>query len=545
MTISTGFSAGSLLDPATINGSVVYLPSRLTYPTGHQFRFYYTSYGQMYLIEKWVPSITGQGSGRRVGYTKFNLPSYNGASYPTNSLVTSQNPSNPPADCPAFSSRVEQAENWQGGQAVGYAYSKSLAFDWSTYYYDVTTPGEVVVPPDGDPAIPTAYTVYRHYRSRLTLTKETIVNSNATKKEEVECTQEAGLSYPSNLRVLRTTIKDYEIIPGEPPISSLKSMRRTSYTYLQRDGMWLVAAKDEEGYASDIYRRTTYDYTSYPAQRVLGLPIEEAVYAGPGTTLMSKVTYAYDETGSFTDSSGASAPYFIAEFGVVQHDDTNYGSGLVQRGNLTTVRQYWVENGVPTSPRIIKRISYDTSGNVRAVTDGAGNRTQFEVTDNFSNKPPGVGQTHAYVYTTQDPIGFRKGAQYNYYTGQVVKRFNLRSGSSTEEQVVTSTYDFADRILQTNRPDGGWVRIGYWDNWMNVSTYQQIAPGQMRFKLEEYDGAGRVYRKGADHPDAVMGKYSGQKLVYDPMLSARRERNKESNQTSCLVTDFSSSQTLK
>jgi YD repeat-containing protein len=261
------------------------------------------------------------------------------------------------------------------------------------------------------------------------------------------------------------------------------------------------------------------DYTSYPAQRVLGLPSETLLYSGPGTTLVAKTTYAYDETGTFIDSNGAVAPYFIDESGagVVQHDNATYHGTFTQRGNQTSVTQYSVTGGVASSPRIISRTSYDTNGNVRGATDGAGNRAQFVLTDNFSNKPVTVGQTHAYVYTAQNPIGFRAGSQYNYFTGQLIKSFNLLPGSSTEEQVVTTSYDFADRPLQTNRPDGGYVRTGYWDNFLNLSTAQQIAVGQVRFKFEEYDGAGRVRRKGADHPGAVAGKYSGQQFMFDQL----------------------------
>ena len=46
----------SSLDVST---TTAYLPSRLTYPTGTNLRFYYTSYGQIHKWEKWVPTITG------------------------------------------------------------------------------------------------------------------------------------------------------------------------------------------------------------------------------------------------------------------------------------------------------------------------------------------------------------------------------------------------------------------------------------------------------------------------------------------------------
>src|SRR5207245_871371 len=114
--------------------------------------------------------------------------------------------------------------------------------------------------------------------------------------------------------------------------------------------------------------------------------------------LLSRASNSYDETTTFTDSNNQTAPYFIDETGaqVVQHDNANYGSGFTQRGNLTSATQSGVTGGAVTNSRIIKRVAYDTNGNARASTDGAGNRAQAVYTDNFSNKPGTVGNTQAY-----------------------------------------------------------------------------------------------------------------------------------------------------
>jgi RHS repeat-associated protein len=151
------------------------------------------------------------------------------------------------------------------------------------------------------------------------------------------------------------------------------------------------------------------------------------------------------------------------------------------------------------------------------MTDGAGNRQQIVYSDYYTNKPGGVGQTHVSPYTTADPTGFRAGSQWDYYTGLPVKTFNLLPGGSTELQVVTTSYDFADRPLQTNRPDGGWVKTAYWDNWVATVTSQLVDTGKTRYKFEQYDGAGRAYRKASDHPDGVTGKYAGQIVVFNKL----------------------------
>ena len=232
--------------------------------------------------------------------------------------------------------------------------------------------------------------------------------------------------------------------------------------------------------------------------------------------LLSRAINTYDQTGTFVDSNSQTASYFIdaTSDGVIQHDAT-YGGSFTARGNLTSVTQSKVEGGAVTGSRVIKRVSYDTNGNVRATTDGAGNRSQFQFGDYCVNKPGGVGQTHVIPYTSANPTGFRGGSQWDYNTGLTVKTFNLTPGSSTETQIVTTSYDFADRPLQTTRPDGGWVKTAYWDNWLATVTSQLVETGKTRYKFEEYDGAGRVRRKASDHPDGVAGKFSGQVFVFN------------------------------
>jgi len=288
--------------------------------------------------------------------------------------------------------------------------------------------------------------------------------------------------------------------------------------------MWLVQNKDEMQQQT-LYRRTTTSYTSYPSQYILGLPQQVSVYNG-SNTLLTRVTSNYDETGSYTDSNNQPASYFInaSGDGVIQHD-ASYGGSFTQRGNLTSVVQSSVVNGSVTATRTIKRLSYDTNGNVRAEADGAANRRQILYTDNYSNKPGGVGQTHVQVYTAADPTGFRAGSQWNYYTGQTIKTFNLTPGSSTEQQVVTTSYDSADRPLQTTRPNGGWVKTAYWDNWLAVVSSRLIETGKTRYQFDQLNGAGVAHKKATDHPDGVAGKYSGHITVFDSIGEVKDNSN--------------------
>jgi RHS repeat-associated protein len=477
VTIQTNFTAGLALDPSTINNTQVWLPSRLTYPTGISLRFSYNSYAQMTGITKWVPTISNQGAERAIASASF-------------SALTPETW----GDCPNFSGRTDWAENW-GTQ---------------NYAFIATFPE--VVDPSGR--------VFRSYINGLEHRLETYPSSqwpgpgNGEKIDSTVYEQDAGLSYRSNPRA----------VERRTALSNTLS-RKIRYSYTQMDGMWLVTTKDEYQDETTVYRRTTTQYTSYPTRYILGLPTQVSVYAGAGVTLRSRTSNTYDESSSFQDSNNQTAAYFIdatAE-GAIQHDDANYGGSLTQRGNLTSVTQSGVNSltGAVTGSRITQRTSYDTNGNVRAETDGAGNRQQYSYSDYYTNKPSGVGTTQAYRYTSANPYGFKSGSQYDYFNGNIVKTFSLRPGSSTEEQVAPSTYDFADRLLQKTQPDGGWMQMRYWDNWLAKVKAQKIdtvgGADRSHFTFVLFDGAQHEWRKAYDHPDTVSGKYSGQKFTFDSL----------------------------
>ena len=480
VTIQTNFNYGEMaLDPPAIDGTTVYLPVRITYPTGINYRFSYTDYGQIASIEKWVPGIAGQGGERKVASTSFDLPWSAPLVYPAQ------------GDCPIFDQRTEWAENWQGGIPATYG-----------YYYWIEGGHRVYDP---------LYNQYRIYRNGMTHEQAITANgaSEYTKMTRLTYASDSGPSYIANPRVAQS--EEYAKVSGGVQI------KKSTVQYLQRDGMWLPSIKDDLTPSGAIYRRTVTDYTSYPAQYILGLPQQVSVSDGAGT-LLSRVANNYDQTGSYVDSNGQQAPYFIdaAAEGVIQHD-SGYNGGFTARGNPTSVVQYSVSGGAVNGSRVVKRTSYDTNGNVRAQADAAANRSQFILGDYCANKPAGIGQTHVQPQAARNPIGFGTGSQWDYYTGLTVKTFNLTPGSGVERQIVTTSHDFAGRPQVTTRPDGGWLRTDYWDNWLAAATTQLVDAGKMRARFEIYDGAGRVIRKATDHPDGSPGTYSGQIVVLDKL----------------------------
>jgi hypothetical protein len=106
-----------LLDPANINGQTVWVPWFIEYPNQMNFRIFYTSYCQAYLIEKWVPEIAGQGPARMVSYSWYDLPSIGGQSEPGGPQRNAANNGSAQSDCPKFATREEWAESWSRNEA--------------------------------------------------------------------------------------------------------------------------------------------------------------------------------------------------------------------------------------------------------------------------------------------------------------------------------------------------------------------------------------------------------------------------------------------
>ena len=106
---------------------------------------------------------------------------------------------------------------------------------------------------------------------------------------------------------------------------------------------------------------------------------------------------------------------------MIQWDSTG-GTSATGRGNLTTTTQYSVSGGSASAGRTVGgRLKYDSQGVVRTMTDAASNVATFDVTDNFSNKPSGVGVTHGMATRIVDPASYQNSAKFDWYTGLPVE----------------------------------------------------------------------------------------------------------------------------
>lgn len=160
-------------------------------------------------------------------------------------------------------------------------------------------------------------------------------------------------------------------------------------------------------------------------------------------------------------------------------------------------------------------------GNVRAVTDGAGHTTKISYTDNW-NSGGGAPPAATYALPTKTKQGQStdvtwSGAKYNYYIGTMAESYHLAgtSGTGTQENTTSYTYDTFGHVATRVRPDGGQTSYAYWDNWMANAIYTAIDTSKTRYDFMAYDGAGQTRYTGSDHPDGASGKYTIRALRYD------------------------------
>jgi len=229
------------------------------------------------------------------------------------------------------------------------------------------------------------------------------------------------------LRLIRETT----IVPVPIPGSSIT--RKTEYTYDSAPVGNLITTKDWNFYtgtpSATPARKTDIAYltgSAYTSKDILNRPASVTVTDGAGGWL-SQTKYTYDPT-TLTN---------VTE--VTHHDDAGFGAGYFTRGNVWTVQQYLSSAASCVLPNCLSTtMAYDTTGQVRQVTDPKGNVTSLSYNDNFyrdngANPPLAYAPpapTNAYLtQVTQPLIG---PATFGYYfdTGKLAKSVDQNNADS-------------------------------------------------------------------------------------------------------------------
>jgi YD repeat-containing protein len=411
----------------------------------------------------------------------------------------------PADDCPRLIDTHTWAENWTGINGV----PQEVATD-----YGVAGDGaHTVTTSDG--------TLYKEFYGsgwlRGLVTQTEIWSGGVRQKWTTSnWTQDnTGVNYQTNPRVTETNIYD-----------ASGNRRRATTTYgafTLPSGASCSLPTDTREYAADatnVLRHTHIDYrmdstqdAAYLNNHIIGLTKEQRLYEvnGGTETLMSKVGFAYDETGSI---QGSDAP--------VRHDSYYDGNFIVGRGNLTSVKRYDVTD---TSQFTISNMKYNTAGAVVDSSDPLSHHTTLSYLDSFSDGNSGRN-TLAYPKTVTDADGYSSTLIYNFDFGAVTSKQTPQPNiiQNVPGPIQTLAYDPARRLERvTSTTNGAYVSYLYGPNYVRTfSTVNNVA--DEAYSCTVFDGMGRTIVAARNHPGSIGG-YSAVNTIYNFMGQATKQSN--------------------
>ncbi len=523
-TIQTSFAGLTVYGPA--NNTAIHALTQVKLADDSHYDFDYTSWGQVWKISEY----TNESSPHLLNYRSYDLP---------------VNATNPQSDCPRFTQRHDWAENWNldsGGNAQEVLTYFDAPLDIAMPDNSLQTVSMAkVTTPDG-----TSQRLYYAgsvnggagsapaWQRGLLLRADTYEAGNSAAQRSSVTTWEQddeSVAYSLNPRVKETNISD----PSG-------NHARTCIEYIAfnlADGTTVRLpenVKDYQADASTVLRRTHITYRTdssnsvlldpvYANLRIIGLVSEKTLYeVNPGTgaeTLMSRVSYGYDESGSL---QGSDAP--------IQHDNTNFSSSFVSgRANVSSVTRHNVE----TSQSTTSTIKYNTAGAVVKTTDPLGHSVSVDYTDQFSANgqdldSSGGFSTLAYPTTVTDPDGFTSTTRYNYAFGGATRKQTPRPNETTTQagnqngpEQITEYDSFGRLIKIRNTFNGAYTRFEYHPTYTEAfATVKTL--GDDAHSMQFFDGAGRIIGKVRNHPDSVGG-FSAQRIYYDKMGRIVKQSN--------------------
>jgi RHS repeat-associated protein len=267
-------------------------------------------------------------------------------------------------------------------------------------------------------------------------------------------------------------------------ISTLKDTSQSSWTNFQYTTYGNVSQISTYDYSSNwsagngvesagggvLLSRTVNTYetaSAYINQHILDRLMETQVYDHTAA-LIAQTVYAYDSTA------------LQSETGASQHDDTNYGTTFLTRGNLTSTTRYPTPSNPATA--IARTFNYDMLGNlVLAQVDCCNQETWT------------FGASNQYAY----PAVLTRGSGSPQFTTQWAYDFNtglVTSQTDENGQVTSFNYDSMMRPISVSPPDQATISTQFNDSAAQPSAQSTVPidSGINEYQTTTTDGLGRV-----------------------------------------------------
>ncbi len=249
--------------------------------------------------------------------------------------------------------------------------------------------------------------------------------------------------------VVPTTSKISRTVPGGTV------SKTTTFTF-DSSNLGNITQVSESSYGVSAYRTTNYTYLSNSDNNMVNKKQTVIVCAGAGPCSssnylsMTQINYDTPLTSSIT--------------GVIQHDDTNFGTSYNARGNPTQTERFYLGGNTSAT------MTYDMTGQLLSSTDNNANKTSLSYADHYNNDsssgptpatPAGLTNAYPTTITLPAPFSWTITASYYLHTGQ--------KSTMTNQNGVTTTNDYVDsfnRLTKSVTPTGtglpnSWREIAY------------------------------------------------------------------------------------
>jgi len=510
-TVSTSFSGLTVIGPA--NSTTVKVLEKITYPDSSFTKFEYNGYIQV----KKISQVAADSTSHVLNYVSTNLDTISGS----------------PTDCPRLSTTRSWVENFNlvSGTATevvatnslttGATYSLPNSISGSATRIDVAVTGH----PDG--LYTRTYVGASGYKESLPLATEDCTGTNCATRLRwtwTDWTQDnTGVSYITNPRVVESRVGD-----GTNTKKTTVGYGSNGYGLSE-----LVKVYDTD--LSTVLKTQTTAYqlgSTYTDKRIIGLPSETKLYEGTDSsgTLMSKVTYAYDE-GNLTGTDP------VQNISPTQHDNTNFSSSYVTgRGLLTSMTRWDATAPTTSGSAVTSSMKYNTAGAVVSKTDSLSHTVKVAYADNY-NSSPGIS-TYAYPTTLTDQAGNSSTVKYRYDIGANVEANSPAPAGQTYGKTSKRWFDSYGRMekeaVLVNGVEQFYTRREFPTNGIQSKTYSTIidtgtnGPDTADEVLSESwsDGAGRVRLARTPHTFDSYGAaatWAGSQIEYDILGRVKRQ----------------------
>lgn len=288
------------------------------------------------------------------------------------------------------------------------------------------------------------------------------------------------------------TITKYLDTAARPAVVTTTEGGTSAQTLLNYVGsLDLVTRRRDYDYSGSMLREIDVDYETSPTytnRNMLDLVSSVTTY-GPGgnsSQPVAETVYSYDGTPLSTTSG-----YLGNSVSGATGHDSSFGSGQSIRGNLTGISEM-----VSLGTFIQTKTNYfNVLGDLVQTTDGNGNSTYYDYTDNWSSgSGSGVsGSTFAYQTSVKNALNQVSQMTYNGNDGSAHSSQDPNDLANSRAGTVY-TYDALQRITNVAYPDGGNTGTSYGGSAIPqvVTTTVTASPNPPEVSTQTFDGVGRV-----------------------------------------------------